>query len=177
VGHVLSALENSEHRDNTIVVVWGDHGWHLGEKDHWAKYALWEEANRSPLIVYVPGLRKNPGRCAHPVNLLDLHATLVELCGLPPREDIEGRSLVPLVRKPTRKWPYPAVMTHGYGNHAVRDARYRYIRYANGDEELYDHENDPHEWTNLAYRRDHADIKRALREWLPEKEAKPAAAK
>jgi arylsulfatase A-like enzyme len=177
VGHVLTALENSAYRDNTIVVVWGDHGWHLGEKDHWAKYALWEQANRTPLIVYVPGLKKKGLRCRHPVNLLDLHATLIELCGLPPRTDIEGHSLAPLVTKPTRAWPHPAVMTHGYQNHAVRDPRYRYIRYANGDEELYDHETDPNEWTNLAYRRDYADIKRALLDALPEKDAKPAQGK
>lgn len=177
VGRVLTALENSDHRDNTIVVVWGDHGWHLGEKDHWAKFALWEQANRTPLIVYVPDLHKQGKRCAQPVNLLDLHATLLDLCGLPPRDDIEGRSLAPLVAKPTRTWPHPVVMTHGFQNHAVRDQRYRYIRYANGEEELYDHDTDPNEWTNLAHRRDHADIKRALRDALPQEDAEPAQGK
>ncbi|MFC1653001.1 sulfatase, partial [Planctomycetota bacterium] len=161
VGQVLDALENSPHKDNTIVVLWGDHGWHLGEKDHWAKLALWEPASRTPFIIYVPGNKKGK-RCSHPVNLLDMHATLIELCDLPPRDDIEGRSLAPLVKKPTKKWPYPAVMTHGYQNHAVRNPQYRYIRYADGSDELYDLQADPNEWTNLANKRAYIKVKREL---------------
>lgn len=171
VGHLLEALNNSPYKDNTIVVLWGDHGWHLGEKSHWSKSALWEEATRTPLIVAMPGVTKKLESCPHPVSLIDLHATLIELCDLPPREDIESRSLVPLIKKPTRTWSYPALMTHGYQNHAVRNERYRYIRYANGDEELYDHQRDPNGWTNLAYRRDHAQIKMVLKAWLPIEDA------
>lgn len=172
IGHVLEALDNSRHRDNTIVVLWGDHGYDLGEKK-FAKSALWQQTSRTPLIVRVPGGVAE--RCLHPVSLVDLYPTLIELCGLPPRENLDGRSLAPLIRNPSRAWPYPALITHSphwHGPcHAVRSDRYHYIRYRDGGEELYDMQKDPHQWTNLASRAELADVKAEHRKWLPQKNA------
>jgi arylsulfatase A-like enzyme len=102
-----------------------------------------------------------------------LYPTIVELAGLPPREGLDGRSLAPLLRDPGAAWDRPAVMTYLQGNHAVRDERWRYIRYADGSEELYDHLRDPREWTNVADR--HLEVKAALSRWLPTEDAPPAA--
>lgn len=148
------------------------HGFHLGEKEHWHKYTLWEEATRVPLIVVAPGVTSSGQRCGKPVSLIDLYPTLNELCGLPRRQGLEGTSLVPLLKNPKRSWPRPALITHGRNNHAVRDERWRYIRYHDGSEELYDHQNDPHEWTNLAGRAEFAEIQTGLRTWLPKTNAK-----
>jgi len=170
-GRVLDALERSAYRDNTIVVLWGDHGWNIGEKDHLSKSALWEETSRTPLIIHVPGVSRPRGRCSSPVSLVDLYPTLIELCGLPGRDDLDGRSLAPLVRNPNRDWPYPALITHSphwYGtNHAVHSRRYHYIHYRDGGEELYDNAADPHGWKNLAGDPAHAEAKRELKKWLP----------
>ena len=171
VGHVLSALEKSKYRDNTIIVLWGDHGYHVGEKDHFAKSALWEETSRTPLIIYAPGVSKSQGRCKRPVSLVDVYPTLIELCGMPRRDDLDGRSLAPLVRNPERDWPYPAVITHSphwYGtNHAIHSQRYHYIRYRDGGEELYDSTVDPYGWENLADDPKYAEAKEKLKRWLP----------
>jgi arylsulfatase A-like enzyme len=171
VGHVLSALDRSKYRDNTIVVLWGDHGYHLGEKDHFAKSALWKETSRTPLIIYAPGVSKRQGRCKHPVSLVDLYPTLIELCGLPRRDDLDGRSLAPLVRVPETDWPYPALITHSphwYGaNHAIHSQRYHYIRYRDGGEELYDNTADPSGWKNLADDPQYSEAKEKLKQWLP----------
>lgn len=182
VGRVWDALQASPHRDNTIVVFWTDHGWHLGEKDHWRKFALWEEATRTPLAIIVPPALSAAlpagttagDRCDRPVSLLDIYPTLVELCGLPPSEQLEGQSLQPLLEDPGQAWERPALTTHGRGNHAVRTDRWRYIRYQNGDEELYDHLNDELERTNLADDAQYADLIRELQDWLPKEEAAPA---
>ncbi|MDP6545831.1 MAG: sulfatase [Phycisphaerae bacterium] len=175
VGRVLSALEKSRHRDNTIVVLWGDHGYHIGEKNHFSKSALWEETSRTPLIIYAPGISK-PARCRRTVGLVDLYPTLIELCGLPERDGLDGRSIAPLVRNPEKAWPYPALITHSpswYGaNHAVHSERYHYIHYRDGGEELYDNAVDPHGWKNLAGDPKHAAAKAKLRKWLPEVNAK-----
>ena len=165
IGRVIHALDQSPHAHNTIVVLWTDHGWHLGEKRHWRKFALWEEATRTPLIVVAPGV--DAGRCDRPVNLIDIYPTLVDLCGLTGRQALEGRSLRPLLADPTADWSYPALTTHGRNNHALRSQRYRYIRYADGSEELYDHSVDPMEWNNVAGDPNHADTKRKLAKWFP----------
>ncbi|MCG8528683.1 MAG: sulfatase [Opitutales bacterium] len=166
IGHLLDGLENSKYKDNTIVVLWGDHGWNLGEKDHWAKYALWEDTNQTPFFFYVPGEKSS--RVKHAVNLLDLYPTLVDLCGLPKNEEIDGRSLVQLIEKPkTKKWA-PSVTTHWKDNHAIVDQRYRYIRYRDGGEELYDHEIDPYEWVNRANDPEYKDVIERLAKWIPE---------
>jgi arylsulfatase A-like enzyme len=173
LGRVLDALDRSPHKDNTIVVLWSDHGWHLGEKLHWEKTTLWEEAAKCVLLIAAPGMGQPGQRCAAPVNLLDLYPTLVELAALPPRPGLEGASLVPLLRDPQAVWTRPSLTTHGRGNHSVRTARWCYIRYANGEEELYDHDADPHEWRNLARDEPWAAVKRELAAALPKEEAPP----
>ena len=150
IGKVLDALDRSEHADNTIVVLWGDHGWHLGEKEHWRKHALWDVTTRTPLIVSAPNGIARDRLCQRPVSLIDIYPTLVDLCGLPKREGLDGHSILPLLERPERDWAHPALTTFGFKNHAVQTERWRYIRYADGGEELYDHSRDPHEWTNLA---------------------------
>jgi hypothetical protein len=169
----MDALEESGQLANTLVVLWSDHGWHLGEKLHWEKTTLWEEAAKCVLLIAAPGAGKPGQRCAAPVNLLDLYPTLVELAGLPPRPGLEGASLAPLLRDPQAVWTRPSLTTHGRGNHSVRTARWRYIRYANGEEELYDHDADPNEWRNLAREEKWAAVKRELAAALPKDEAPP----
>ncbi len=167
VGQLLSALDNSPLADNTIVILWSDHGWHLGEKHHWHKSTLWEEATRVPLICVAPGVTTGGSRSRQPVSLLDIYPTLVQLCQLPAPTRLDGESLVPLLQDPRESRSQPLVTTHGPGNHAVRDARYRYIRYADGSEELYDHRSDPQEWTNLAGSQQHTAVKQKLAQWVP----------
>lgn len=174
IGRLLDALDAGGHADDTIVVLWGDHGWHLGEKQHWRKFALWEEATRVPLIIAAPGLTSPGRRSGRTVTLLDLYPTLVELCDLPDLDGLEGNSLVPLLRDPNAAWDHPALTTHGRGNHAVRDERWRYIRYADGSEELYDHEADPMEWTNLAGDPSRRSVKAELARHLPDTNAPDA---
>ncbi len=169
VGRVIDALDKSAYADNTIVVLWSDHGWHLGEKLHWRKFALWEEATHNVLMAVVPGMTAPNQRCSRPVTMLDIYPTLIELCGLMPKQELEGRSLVPLLKNPNAKWDRPALTTHGRNNHSIRDERYRYIRYSDGAEELYDHEKDPLEWNNLADKPKYAAVKDELAKWLPEK--------
>lgn len=173
VGRLLDALEATERGRRAIIVLWSDHGYQLGEKEAWEKFTLWEKATRVPFIVVAPGIAPANTTCARPVTLLDIYPTLTELAGLTAPAGLEGRSLAPLLRDPVAMWDYPAVMTYLQGNHAVRSERYRYIRYANGDEELYDHANDPHEWTNLAGRPELAAVKTDLARWLPRKDAPP----
>jgi len=150
VGKILATLDELKLRDNTIVVIWGDHGWHLGEKQHWRKHALWDVSTRTPLIISVPEGGSKGQLCHRPVSLIDLYPTLVDLCGLPEKDGLDGQSLKPLLRNPNQKWHRPVVMTYGFKNHAIQTERWRYIRYADGSEELYDMKNDPNEWTNLA---------------------------
>ena len=173
LGIVLDALDESGYAQNTVIVLWGDHGWHLGEKRHWRKFALWEEATRVPLMISAPegtpGLPEGTragAASSRPVNLLDIYPTLVDLAGVTPPGELDGQSLVPLLRNPEMPWQ-PTVTTHGRLNHAVRSELFRFIRYADGSEELYDHRVDPMEWTNLADDSNYAAVKRDLARWLP----------
>jgi len=170
VGRLLDALDASPYARNTLIVLWSDHGWHLGEKSHWHKMTLWERATRVPFIVSGPGVARGK-ECRRPVGLIDIYPTLVDLCSLPERADLDGISLVSLLKDPGGARDRPALTTYLRGNHAVRDGRWRYIRYANGDEELYDHEGDPREWTNLASHPEWEHIKRRLARWLPRMDA------
>lgn len=149
VGKVLDALENSKHAENTIVVLWADHGYHLGEKNRFAKQALWERDTRTLLIF--KGINGKSGQiCTAPVQLLDIYPTLVDMSNLPPSESLEGHSLTGLIENPNQKWKYPSLSFYGEGNLAIRDERYRLIKYEDGSLELYDMKNDPNEWFNLA---------------------------
>jgi arylsulfatase A-like enzyme len=167
LGRLIDAFDRSQCRDNTVIVLWSDHGWHHGQKDHWSKFALWEQTTRSPMLVVAPGVTKPQGRCDASVSLLDIYPTLVELCGLPAKKELEGQSLVPLLRDPDAARQQPAVMTFGPNSHAVRQGQWRYIRYCDGGEELYDHQTDPLEWTNLGGRPEFAQIQQSLARWLP----------
>lgn len=167
VGRVIDALDKSPHRDNTIIVLWSDHGWHLGEKLHWRKFALWEEATHNVLMCVAPGITSPGGRCEAPVSLLDIYPTLIDLCGLSPRKELEGLSLLPLLKDPQAQRERPALTTHGRNNHSVRSKKWRYIRYEDGTEELYDHSVDEMEWENLADKSEMAKVKQDLRRWLP----------
>lgn len=165
IGRLLDALDATGRSADTVIVFWSDHGYHLGEKQHWEKFILTEKATHIPFIVVAPGYA--PGqRCARAVSLIDLYPTLTALCGLPAPDGLEGTSLVPLLEDPTAKWS-PALMTYEQGNHAVRSDRHRYIRYAGGAEELYDTESDPHEWQNLANAPGSRAIMDDLARWLP----------
>ncbi len=175
IGRVLDALKASPRRDSTVVVLWSDHGFHLGEKDHIEKFALWEKTNHIPFIMVAPGVTVPGSRCEAPVDMTALYPTLLELSGLPPDPACDGVSIAPLLKDPKADWERPALMTYGPGNHAVRSRRWRYIRYADGTEELYDHTTDPHEWTNLAGNPEHVAVIEKHRKWLPTREAKPVA--
>lgn len=157
LGRVLDALEKSPERDNTIVVLWSDHGWHLGEKQHWQKFTAWRACTRVPLIIRVPkntvGLPAGtkPARCDRPVSLLSLAPTLLELCDLPAHTPHEGPSLLPLLKNPKADWNSVAVTyLDTPGSFGLSAQGWRYLRYTDGGEELYDIGKDPHEWTNLA---------------------------
>ena len=171
VGRLLDGLATSPRRDNTIIVLWGDHGWSFGEKEHWRKFALWEEPTRMPLIWVAPGVTRAGGVSQRTVDLTHVYPTLCELAGLPLPGHLEGRSIMPLLKDPSAAWDLPAITTHGRGNHAVRTEAWRYIRYANGDEELYDERKDPLEYNNLAGLKDFQSVKNELASWLPKKEA------
>jgi arylsulfatase A-like enzyme len=167
VGKLLDALDASGRADRTIIVLWGDHGFHLGEKGRWRKMTLWSESTHVPFIVVAPGVTTPGSRSDQPVSLMDIYPTLAELADLDVPRHVEGRSLVPLLREPSRDWPYPALITYGYNNHAVVSDRYRYIRYADGSEELYDFIGDPNEWTNLAGNRELDPVKSELARVIP----------
>jgi arylsulfatase A-like enzyme len=173
IGRLLDAFDRSTYATNTIVVLWGDHGWHLGEKDHWRKFALWEEATRAPLIWFVPGVTKPGSVCRRPVDFMSIYPTLTDLCSLATPKHVQGESIRSLLVDANTLWNKPAMTTYRFGNHAVRTERWRYIRYANGDEELYDHSQDPNEWSNVAATAAFSSKKAELAAFLP-KEGKPA---
>jgi arylsulfatase A-like enzyme len=173
VGRILAALDKAGLSDNTIVVVWGDHGWHLGEKAKTGKNTLWDRGTKVPLIFAGPGVSAH-GRCTRPAELLDIYPTLIDLCGLTPRDDLEGVSLLPQLRDATAERERPAITSHNQGNHGIRSERWRYIRYADGSEELYDMVADPREWTNLAGESKYEAVKADLRRWIPKIDVPPA---
>jgi len=189
IGQVVEAVDNSPFKDNTIIVVTSDHGWQMGQKDYLFKNSPWEESCRIPFVVRAPGVAKAGGIAEHPVSLIDLYPTLVDLCGLP-REtrknddgaELDGHSVRPFLENPKGgKWDGPegalsmiyiGELNKGHSaeeknmlknqHWSYRTDRWRYIRYNDGVEELYDHENDPREWTNLAGSPEHAAIKQQL---------------
>jgi choline-sulfatase len=173
VGRLLEAIQRNGYRDNTIIVLWSDHGYHLGEKLITGKNTLWERSTRVPLIFAGPGIGRATV-CNEPVELLDLFPTLNELCALPPVDGLEGHSLVPQLKNSKAKRDWPAITSHNQGNHAVRSERWRYIRYADGSEEFYDLQNDPQEWHNLAGDLQHATAIAEHRQWLPKLDQPPA---
>ncbi len=172
LGRVLEALEATGRSGGTIVVLWSDNGWHLGEKEITGKNTLWDRSTRGPLIFAGPGVSKGE-RCSRPAELLDIFPTLLELASFPPRPDLEGHSLVPQLKNPKAPRPWPAITTHNHDNHGIRTERWRYIRYADGSEELYDMRKDPREWNNLAGNSRYASVRQDLSRWLPKVNRKP----
>lgn len=167
IGRLLDGFDKSGHAGDTIICCWSDHGWHLGEKRHWHKSTLWEEATRAPHIWVVPGLTRPGGACGRPVDYMNIYPTLTDLCGLPTPKHVEGVSIRALLADPSAPWDRPAITTHQFGNHTARTERWRYIRYADGGEELYDHEKDPLEWINLGNDPQFDSLKKDLERWLP----------
>lgn len=178
VGRVLDAVENSPHADNTIVVLWSDHGYHLGEKAISGKNSLWRHSTRIPLILAGPGIPRGQ-KCGEPAELLDLYPTLSDLTGLPAAKGLEGVSLMPQIESPRTHRERPAICTHNAGNHSVCDQRWRYIRYGDGSEELYDRLQDPNEQSNLLHgefvEASHRAAADELASWLPTQELPLAA--
>lgn len=176
-GKVLDALESGPHADNTIVVFWSDHGQHLGEKHHWRKQALWEESTRVPLSIRLPENANGGSVCRRPASLLDLYPTMLDLCDLPDVDGLEGISLLPQLNDPKARRDEPAITTWHYNNHAVRSYHFRYIRYRDGSEELYDHRTDPNEHHNIADKPELASIKRKLASKIPSRNVIPNSLK
>lgn len=169
VGRVLNALENSKYAENTVIVLWSDHGYRLGEKGTFAKHALWEEATNAPLIFAAPKLPK--GKVINtPAEMLSIYPTLLNLCELPKYERNEGITLVPLMLDQDSSSTV-AITTYGMNNHGIRTMDYRYIQYEDGSEELYDRNIDPNEWTNIAGKPEYIPIKSFARRYLPETNA------
>jgi arylsulfatase A-like enzyme len=170
LGVLFDALEKSQYANNTIVMIWGDHGWHLGEKLKYGKTDLWEESDRVPFLVRVPGMTPSDFKCDGVVNLLDMYPTLVELCGLPANPENEGRSFVPLLKNPKMGWNHPTLTTYQFKNHSLTDGRYRYTWYggkADGAEEFYDHSTDPLEHQNLASKPESKEMMAKFKALLP----------
>jgi arylsulfatase A-like enzyme len=171
VGTVLDALDASPYADSTIVVLWTDHGFHLGEKLHWHKFTLWEEATRVPFLLRVPGRYDSELEVTEPVSMIDLAPTLAELCGVELSEQHSGQSLLSIIEHPELAAQRPPISTWKPGNHAVRRGPWRYIRYENGDTELYDHRVDRDERVNLAKDLGYAHIADELDHFLPTRSA------
>lgn len=167
VGELLDSLKNSKYGRNTIVVIFSDHGWQLGEKEHWTKFALWENIINSVLIIQAPGSEKGTS-CTKNVSLVDVYPTLVELCGLPQKEDISGNSLVSLLHNPEDKnWDYPVVTMLGDKHFSIRKAHWHYIIYNGKEIELYNLKEDPEEWDNLAGNPEYSKIINELNLYVP----------
>ena len=173
VGRLVATLDTSPHAKNTWVVIWSDHGWHLGEKQHWGKWTGWQRSTRVPLMILPPrgdvtGRFATDAVCDNPVSLIDLYPTLLDLCGLPEGRQLAGQSLRPLLEKPTAKSKRLVITTFDKGNHALSGIRWRYIRYKDGSEELYNRKNDPHEWTNIAAEAKNAPVRKRFAKALDE---------
>lgn len=174
VGRLLNTLKSEGLIDNTVVVLLSDHGYHLGSKDITGKNTLWHESTRGPFIFASPGIPQKGKQSDEAVELLDLYPTLVDLAGLPKKQGLDGHSLVPLLEDTRKRRPWPAICTHGPDNHVVITEQWRYIRYADGSEELYNRRDDPYEWHNLAANEGYEPVKKNLANYLPQNDAKPA---
>lgn len=170
VGTVMDGLEQSGAADETLIVLWSDHGFHMGEKMHWAKRTLWEESTRVPMIIAGPDLLRNQS-VSKPVGLIDIYPTLVDLCSLSSQRGLDGVSLRPLLTRANAIWERPAITTFGPNNHSIRSERWRYIRYDDGSEELYDHRKDQRERVNLVSNPEYSSLIRDLSRWIPEHNA------
>ena len=167
VGKLLDALDNSPAKDNTLIVLYSDHGFHQGEKERFAKRSLWEDGTRTPMIMAGPGIVKGK-ECSKPAQLLDIYPTLLELTGLNPNPKLEGNSLVPLLKNPQTDWPHMARTSFGPGNYSIVSEHYRYIHYNDGSEEFYDRTKDTHEWDNVINHPEYAEVIKKHRAEIPQ---------
>ena len=166
IGRFVEALEKNPRGRETVVMFVSDHGWHLGEKKHWCKGAIWEQTLRIPFIVRAPGVEAG-AISEEPVSLIDVYPSLVDLAGLPAPEYLDGDSVKPQLEDPAVERE-PAISIYGEANTSIRSKDWRYIRYDDGSEELYYHKNDPNEWTNEADNPEYASIKEELSKFIPE---------
>ena len=168
IGRLVDALASNPRGRETVILLVSDHGWHLGEKKHWCKGAIWEQTTRIPFIVRAPGVE--PGSvCKQPVSLIDVFPSLADLAGLPVPHFLDGSSIRPQLADPQARRS-PAISSYGPGNTAIRTEHWRYIRYEDGSEELYDHRVDPDEWVNQASNPEHAETKKRLASFIPTKQ-------
>ena len=165
IGRLLKALEKNPRGRETYIVLVSDHGWHLGEKKHWCKGAIWEQTTRIPFIVKGPNIKAGT-ICKQPVSLIDVFPSLVDIAGIKVPEYLDGKSALPQLKDPNIKRS-PAIISYGAKNTAIRSERWRYIRYEDGSEELYDHSLDPNEWKNLADDFQYNEIKKELSTYIP----------
>lgn len=172
VGRLLDALEASGKKENTLIVLWSDHGYHLGEKEISGKNSLWEPSTRVPLIFSGPGIPAGQ-QSGEAVELLDIFPTLSDWAGLPGLAHLEGHSLMPLFKDPSMKREFPAITTQNWRNHSIRTEKWRYIRYSDGSQELYDMQKDPEEWDNLAADSRYQGTMDSLAQWIPKKNRLP----
>ena len=177
LGRILDALDRTPGmKNNTIIVLWSDHGFHIGEKANWEKFALWDQTSRVPLFIHAPGVSKDGEKTRQPATLTDVYPTLCELADLPIPSQCDGLSLVSQLKNPGAKRDRLALCSFQFGNerdpsHGVADERYRFIRYGNGFEELYDLQNDPQEYENLIDNPQFASVKTRLANGIPENSA------
>ena len=170
IGVLLDGLAKSSYAENTIVMLWGDHGWHLGEKQKYGKTQLWQESCRVPMMVKVPNVTPKNKKCRGIVNLIDMYPTLVDLCGLPRNPENDGKSFAELIYNPDLEWNKPTLTDYNFGGHRVYDGRFSYIVFIEqGIEELYDHQIDPMEWNNLSENEEYAVVKSRLKALIPSK--------
>lgn len=174
VGRILNALESSPYADNTIVVLWSDHGYHLGEKGQWGKHTLWERTSNVPFVWAGPGIAKRE-RTDVTVSLIDIYPTLVEQCNLPaPRQKLEGVSLASTLKEPAEANDRTVYLPYiNPGEYTLMNRDWRFIHYDEKNQELYNVKEDPHEWNNLASDSQYASVIARLRKSAPTKFAEP----
>ena len=172
IGRVLDALENSDYADNTVVILWSDHGYHLGEKQTFKKFTLWEESTRVPFIIYDTRTKEVQigSSYSEPVSLINVYKTIADYTNISSPKYVDGESLVPIVKDQSLKLEAPTIISWGRGNYSVRTKDHRYIRYFDGGEELYNHLEDPNEWKNLANNEAYSSLKDELKSYLPKEE-------
>ena len=163
IGRLLDELKENPRKRETVIVLTSDHGWNLGEKTHWCKAAIWRNTTRVPFMVVLPGVTKAGTRNNQPISHVDIYPSLCDFAGIPKPDHLEGRSILPLLRDPSATRDF-AFLSYGPQNTAAQSERYRYIRYEDGSEELYDHQKDPHEWTNLIGNKKYQAMRKNMRD-------------
>ena len=163
IGRLLDELKENPRKRETVIVLTSDHGWNLGEKTHWCKAAIWRNTTRVPFMVVLPGVTKAGTRNNQPISHVDIYPSLCDFAGVPKPDHLEGRSILPLLKDPSATRDF-AFLSYGPQNTAAQSERYRYIRYEDGSEELYDHQKDPHEWTNLIGNKKYQAMRKNMRD-------------